>query len=248
MARTTKRSIKARSEIEYPDSDGKPIAETGIHVEVILGLLTMLRGYYRGNPDVAVLVNMFLYYVEGDPKRVVCPDVFVIRGVPANPHRHTYKVWEERKAPDLVIEATSEQTRDEDLKDKFELYRDVLRVQEYFLFDPDREYLEPSLQGYRLVGRHYVPVAAVAGRLPSKVLGLHLERDELDLRLYNPRTGRWLPTSQEIQQAFRENEADRRAIEADRRAIETDRRAIEAEIQRLRRELETLRKKKSKGS
>ena len=65
--------------------------------------------------------------------------------MPANRHRRTFKVWEECKCPDLVIEVTSRKTRTEDTEQKLELYRDVLKVREYFLFDPLEEYLEPSL-------------------------------------------------------------------------------------------------------
>ena len=84
---------------------------------------------------------MFLYYEEGDPRKVVCPDVFVTLNVPSNTKRRTFKVWEEGKGPDLVIEITSKKTRKEDLHKKFDLYRDVLGVREYFLFDPLEEYL-----------------------------------------------------------------------------------------------------------
>src|SRR5262245_32188391 len=97
----TSAAVKPRSEVEYPDSDGQPMGETGIHVEVLFRLHSMLRQYYRGNPNVAVLVNMFLYYVEGDPSKSVAPDLFVTLGVPSDPTRRTFKVWEERKAPDL---------------------------------------------------------------------------------------------------------------------------------------------------
>jgi Uma2 family endonuclease len=248
MAHQSRRAIIAPSEIEYPDSDGKPIAETGIHVEVILMTLASLRRHFAADPNVAVLANMFLYYVEGDPKQCVCPDLYVIRDVPKNTHRHTYKVWEEGKGPDLVIEATSKQTRDEDLRVKFRLYRDVLRVREYFLFDPAEEYLEPSLQGYRLAGRRYVPIKPVAGRLPSKVLGLHLERDDLDLRLCNPRAGGWIPTQEELAKQLEQSQAARRRAEAARRQAENAQFAAEAEVERLRREIESLRKKRSKGS
>ena len=37
----------------------------------------------------------------------------------------------------------------------------------------------------------------MAGRLPSKVLGLHLERDGTQLRLWDPATGERLPTPNE---------------------------------------------------
>lgn len=138
------------------------------------------------------------------------PDIFVVKGV-AKKFRDHYLIWEEGRSLDLVIELTSRSTRDEDLTDKFTLYRDVLKVQEYFLFDPREEYLTPSLQGYRLMKGQYVPIRKVKGRLPSKVLGLHLERDGWELRLFHPCTGERLRTPrEEIEKLRRENEQLRR--------------------------------------
>src|SRR5262245_46870281 len=62
------------------------------------------------------------------------------------------------KAPDLVIELTSESTSEEDLDEKFQLYQDVLKVGDYFLFDPLDEYLQPSLKGYHLKKGRYVAI------------------------------------------------------------------------------------------
>jgi Uma2 family endonuclease len=232
LTRATKQLIPARTEIEYPESDGKPLGESAVHVKVTtLGLLDVIQRFYRANPNVAVHSNMFVYYVKGDNKRNVCPDLFVALGVPCDIKRRIYKIWDEGKAPDLAIEVTSKKTRRADKGKKLELYRDILKVPEYFLFDPFEEYLKPSLQGYRLNAGLYTPIAAVANRLPSEVLGLHLERDGTDLRLYNPQTGLWEPTSEELNEGLARSEAARREDEA--------------EIQRLRREIDSLRKKQA---
>src|SRR5208283_5431620 len=113
------------------------------------------------------------------------------------PPRDYYLLWKESKAPEVVIEITSKTTRREDQNTKLALYRDVLRVPEYFQFDPTEDYLKPSLQGHRLVDGRYQPIAVAHGRLPSKILGLHLERDGTALRLYNPATALRLPTREE---------------------------------------------------
>ncbi len=233
--RTTKIPVPSVTEIEYPESDGMPLGETGVHVDVTtLGLLDVIRRHFKGNPNVAVQSNMFIYYVDGDPKRVVCPDLFVALNVPSRIERRTFKVWEEGRVPDTVIEVTSKKTRREDQKQKFGLYRDVLRVREYFLFDPFEEYLKPSLQGYRLAGDQYEPIVAVENRLRSEVLGLHLERDGVNLRLYNPLTGSWAPTSTDLENAlgiseahWRENEAAK--FEAQRAKFQAERAKFEAE-------------------
>ncbi len=88
------------------------------------------------------------------------------------------------------------------------LYRDVLRVPEYFLFDPYEEWLEPRLRGYRLRQGRYAAIRPVAGRLPSKILGLHLERHGQLLRFHDPATGKWLLTPPEVEAAMREIEVE----------------------------------------
>ena len=122
--------------------------------------------------------------------------MFVVKGV-AKHQRPNYLIWEESKGPDVVIELTSRTTREEDIEDKYELYQDTLRVPEYFLFDPLGEYLRSSLEGYRLRRGRYEAITPVKGRLPSKVLGLHLEGHGRDLRLYDPTAKQWLPTADE---------------------------------------------------
>lgn len=204
-------------ETTYPTSDGRPMAETDWHRDIMFALIKVLQSFFAADPNVYVSGNLLLYYVRGNKRRHVSPDVFVVKGVAKHP-RPYYLLWEEKKSPNLVIEATSSSTRSEDVKKKFRLYQNVLKVQEYFLFDPFEEYLQPSFQGYRLRKGKYTPISPVAGRLPSSVLGLQLERDGLDLRLFDPKTERRLLTPEE-------------------RITKT-----ESELGRLQRELEALRR------
>jgi Uma2 family endonuclease len=216
--------------VEYPTSDGKPMAETTVHRDAMMDLIRTLEDYYSGEPMVYVSGNMLMFYEEGNRRKHLAPDVFVTLGI-AKQLRHNYLVWEEGKGPDLVIELTSKSTRREDQEKKRDLYRDVLHVREYVLFDPLAEYLKPPLQGLRLVDGDYVPIELVDGRLPSVVTGLHLEAAGHSLRLYSPALGRWLPTA-----------AERIAEEA------TARRVAEAEVERLRREIEELRRSGGGGA
>jgi hypothetical protein len=106
-------------------------------------------------------------------------------------------VWKEGKGPDVAFEITSKSTGKEDTDFKMQLYQDVLKVKEYFLFDPYAEYLDPPLQGHRLRRGRYQEIQPVKGRLPSELLGLHLERAGRQLRLCDPMTDAWLPTAGE---------------------------------------------------
>jgi Uma2 family endonuclease len=63
------------------------------------------------------------------------PDFFAVLGVPKK-ERKSWVVWEEEKAPDVVIELLSESTANLDKIEKKQIYQDKLRVSEYFWYDP----------------------------------------------------------------------------------------------------------------
>ncbi len=215
----TKTQPRVRKVILYPGSDGRPMAETDWHRELMLTLIKVLEAWFALQPMVYVSGNLLVYYERGNRHRHLSPDVFVVLGAPKR-QRKNYLIWEEGRTLDFALEITSASTKEEDLDDKFGLYQDTLRVREYFLFDPLAEYLEPPLRGYRLRDNKYVPIRPLKGRLPSKVLGLHLERAGQDLRLWNPATSAWLPTPEErIHRAEVENERLRRELEQLRRRL-----------------------------
>lgn len=223
-------AIPLQREIEYPESDGQPMAETDVHRDEMVDLIRALRRRYQDEPDVYVTGNIFLYYQEGNPWAVVAPDVFLVKGAPKR-QRTIYKLWEEGRAPSLVIELTSEHTRDEDLSKKKSCYR-ILGVEEYFLHDPCGDYLEPPLQGWRLVGGLYQPIRPEPdGSLPSLTTGLLLRREGQGLRLVDAVTGKPLLWSQEVELAL--ERAEERAEQ------ETAlRRSLEEELNRLRLQME----------
>lgn len=239
-----KPNLDVEDGIEYPSSNGKPMGETSTHARVAMAsIYLVLYRYFLNNPKVAVHGNLFVYYVQGDPRRKVCPDAFVANGVDNDPDRRSYKVWKEGKGPDVIFEVTSRKTRKQDLTTKFELYQNILRVPEYFLFDPFEEYLDPSLQGHRLVGDRYEPIARVRGGIPSEVLGLELQRQGVLLRFYNPDTGRLLPGEQDIDRELERKNLAIREAEVALRESEVGRLRVEVEVERLRLEIETLRRR-----
>lgn len=231
--------VIAKPSIIYPESDGKPMGETGIHPKVIMSLIYMLDHYFRKDPQVYVAGNMFLYYEEGNPGSSFCPDVFFSRGI-GKEERRTYKLWEEGKPPDLIIEVTSKSSRFEDLK-KRAIYGE-LGVQEYYVFDPLNEYLSPPFRGFRLQEGGYVQMEPSAGRIQSEVTGLELTVKDRLLRFIDPSTGEFVPTYEETCEA--ESRA-RAALEQEgdaRRAAETKNEQLAAEVARLKEELKRLSK------
>jgi len=202
--------------IEYPSSDGQPMAETPVHRDAMIDAIRVLSRHFAGRPDVYVSGNMLMYYEEGNPRKSVAPDVFVVLGANRDKDRDTYLIWREPKAPDFVLEVTSKSTRRNDIVTKRTLY-EALGVGEYFLFDPRAEYLNPPLKGFALCGGRYAPVAATrlvdgARALHSETLGLSLRLRGRALRLHDPATGKDLLAPEEAEEA---EAATRRAIEAE---------------------------------
>ena len=234
------------------------MAETDAQGIPLMYAVAGLRDFFRRRPDVYVSGNLLIYYQEGNFDASVAPGVFVVFGVPSY-IRPTYKIWEEGKSPDFVMEITSRHTRHKDQGAKRELY-ESLGVREYWQYDPTGDYLEPRLRGMRLVGGEYEELAGTRlgdGTLAmySAVLGLEVRIEEGGLRFHDPETGESISTftehrrgrqqerlarqqaEQAQQQAERERQQERQArqqAELDRQQAEAARHAAEAQVAELR--------------
>ncbi len=230
-----KKIIGAAPTLVYPESDGEPMAESGRHVRTLLDMIDAIDRYFQDTPDIHVCGNMFIYYEEGNPRKVISPDVFMVRGVSKKDLR-TYKTWEQQPYLDFVLELASPSTYAKDFNEKKAIYEQILRVKEYCIYDPYHE-IDPSFIGFRLIGDTYQEITFVEGRLPCETLGLELgERDGV-LRLYDPGTETWFgPGREHI------DEAETRASEEARARQEAESRAqhAEAELAELRAALERL--------
>jgi len=236
------------SEIEYPSSDGEPMAESDATRRVMIELLTAAKYHFQRRDDVYVSGDLFVYFEEGNPSAVIAPDFFVVRGVPSG-DRQTYKLWEEGKAPELAIEVTSPKSHIRDLGDKRAIY-ERLGVLEYYVFDPEGVGFSPPFRGFSLRDGNLVPIAPDErsdGELvfSSEVLGLELHGLGKHLRLIDPQTGEVLPAPDDLVQKMEEvtahvDAATIRANAQEERANAEQARAdaAEAELARLREELE----------
>ena len=229
----------------YPESDGKPMAETDLHIEAIFRMRSIFRGYYADTPDVYISGNLMMYYEDTRPPKAVSPDLLISFGVGKKPRR-TYKIWEEGKPPDFVVEFSSKGTFQNDLNNKMELYA-RLGISEYFLCDVDRRYLPAPLMGFRLVAGEYVEIAPNAdGGIFSETLGLDFHVLADGFGIYDPVTQEWLQTPEEA--ANSRAERDRERAERDRERAERDRERAEhaeTELARLREELARLKESSS---
>ncbi len=212
--------------VDYPSSDGKPVAESDYQLTPIAYAREALRDYFRDRRDVYVAANLLLYYEQGNREAVVAPDVFVVMGAP-NHDRHSYLLWQEPKGPDFVLEVTSRSTRREDQGRKRMRYR-ALAVQEYWQYDPTGDYLQPRLQGLRLASGDYAPMPATdAGNgirsMHSMVLGLELRTSERGLRFRDPVTGEELLSLAENREGRERAEREREQAVRQRLRAEQER-------------------------
>jgi Uma2 family endonuclease len=210
-------------DLRYPDTDGRPMAESDFQREPLSYAVTALRRHFRDQEQVYVSGNLLIYYEQGNPKACVAPDVFVVCGAPRH-DRRTYKLWEEPKAPDFVLEITSRSTVSEDQGVKRGLYA-FLGVEEYWQYDPTGDYLVPPLKGLRLVDGNYWPIPVRTGDGdaligPSQVLGLELRLGNGALHFHDPAGGRTLLTYAELAQARETAEYGREIAEQALQAAE----------------------------
>jgi Uma2 family endonuclease len=240
---------RRRRVVDYPEGDGKPMAESDAHISQLINAREIIKHWLREAAMAYVGANMLLYYQEGNPKKRVAPDVYVVWGV-GKKYRRSYKLWEEKQAPQVVFEFTSRKTQEEDLGTKRLIYSRI-GVEEYYLFDPYGHYLNPPLRGYQLVGEEYVlrttetllPPAfngketkqgwrLVSERLKLDLWAFSTGRSDMpyELRFYDPAEGKWL--------------VDPAQAMVEREAFAKQAREAQAELARLKAELEKLRDKK----
>ena len=217
--------------IEYPSSDGEPMAESKWQYVPLTDTVSALENHFINRPDVFIGGDMLVYYRMNDNETRVAPDVFAVFGVTGKHYRDNWIVWREGKAPDFVMEIASPSTWRRDVAAKRDIYAEM-GVPEYWRYDPTGELYDPPLAAERLVDGQYHPILLETDgdgilRGHSAVLGLDIcVKPDLELRLYNPESGQWLRTHAESEEALHAETAARQAAEE--------------EVKRLREQLRNL--------
>ena len=208
------------AEVEYPE--GHWTAQSVAHGDAVRQATAGLHHHFRDRQDVLVAMELVVYYQRGNSKVWLQPDVQVVFGVSRGGSRSSFKVWEEGKAPDFVLEVASPSTAEKDARHKAREYARI-GVREYWRLDPEGSLMETCLEGYVARGGEYDPVQPVVGTdrgrpLRSRVLGLDLRCQRQDratvLVFRDPRTG------EEFDGALEEAERRRRIAERDLRAAQ----------------------------
>ena len=124
-----------RSEIVYPDSDGKPMADNTLQFRWIVTIKEGLEWVYRDRPDVFVAGDLFWYPVQGRPEICQAPDALVAFGRPKGDEAHTSSGTKAGIAPRSFSRSSHPTTGSRDGAKARVLRR--YGVEEYYIYDPD---------------------------------------------------------------------------------------------------------------
>ena len=224
--RATRKPVSTPSEIVYPDSDGKPMADNTRQFDMIVMIQGGLAALFAERPDVFVAGDLLWYPVQGSNTIRAAPDAMVVFGRPPG-YRGSYKQWEEGGlAPQVVFEVLSPGNTRTEMARKRQFY-ERYGVEEYYEYDPDRG----QLRGWLRRAERLEAIPEMTGWLSPR-LGIRFALEGTDLALYR-QDGRRFETFVELDQCF---EAERQRAEAERQRAEAERQRAEAERQRGREE------------
>ena len=213
-------------DVEYPE--GQWVAQSLWHGDAVRQATAALDHHFRERQDTLVAMEVRVYYVRGNDKVWLQPDVQVVFGVKRG-NRSSYKIWEEGKAPDFVLEVASPSTAENDARHKAREYARI-GVREYWRLDPTGSLMSSPLEGYVVCAGSYDEVEPVAGGqwLRSEVLGLELRSESPEgatvLVFRDPETGEAFDGSLAAVEQRRRAAEDRASAQAKRANAEAKRR------------------------
>lgn len=192
-----------KPEIEYPDSDGQPMADNTVQFRWIVTLKSNLDLVFIDNPQVFVAGDLLWYPVEGHPEIRQAPDVLVAFGRPRG-ERGSYRQWEEGGiAPQVVFEILSPGNRPREMIRKFTFFEQY-GVEEYYLYDPHLA----DLTGYLRNGPRLEEIPEMIGWVSPR-LGCRFNLVNSELEMTGPKGKKFLTfveLGQRAEQAEKERE------------------------------------------
>ena len=236
--------------IEYPSSDGKPMADNTQQARWIISLYNNLQSLFAAQ-NVFVAADLLWYPVQGQPAICQAPDVMVAFGRPPG-ERSSYKQWEEGGVvPQVVFEVISPGNTNMEMMRKVAFYHQY-GVEELIVIDPGKKEDDP--ESFLPYLRDIERMVAGQGEVvdwTSPRLGIRFRQEEGEVKVFYPdgspfRSFVEIKAEWEAERA-RAEEATHQAEEATRKAEEATQQAAaekqradaaEAELARLRKLLE----------
>lgn len=204
------------SDVIYPDSDGLPMSDNTKQYLWIVLIKEGLEWLFTNDPNVFVAGDLLWYPVEGNNKIRTGPDVLVAFGRPKR-HRGSYQQWKEDNIiPQVVFEVRSPGNRQTEMDEKLVFY-DRYGVEEYYLYDPDKN----DLSGWLRSGERLQVINPISGWVSPK-LGVRFELSD-ELEIYRPdgqRFTTYVEMAQRAEQAQSQLEQERQRAEQERQRAE----------------------------
>lgn len=225
------------TEIIYPDSNGKPIADNTLQWEWMVAIKSNLEALFKDRPDVFVAGDLLWYPVEGSPKIRVAPDAMVAFGRPKG-YRGSYKQWQEAGiAPQVAFEILSPGNTKQEMREKRFFY-ETHGVEEYYQYDPDDNDLKLWIRSTdKRTGNptdELVRVETVQGFISPR-LGVRFELTDDTLHLFHP-DGRPFETYLELIERLdletHRADAERERADAERERADTETQRADVQSQR----------------
>jgi Uma2 family endonuclease len=189
-------------EVIYPDSDGRLMADNTKQFRWIVTIKENLEWLFANDPNVFVAGDLLWYPVEEDNKTRVAPDILVVFGRPKG-DRGSYKQWEEEGiAPQVVFEILSPGNTRSEMNRKL-LFYDRFGVEEYYLYDPERN----DLSGWLRTEGFLDIIDSIDGWISPR-LNIRFELSAIELQIYRPDNTVFLTYTENAQRA---EQAEQRA-------------------------------------
>ncbi|MDJ0659469.1 MAG: Uma2 family endonuclease [Crocosphaera sp.] len=183
------------SNIIYPDSDGKPMADNTLQFRWITIIKANLDWLFSQDNNVFVAGDLLWYPLEGNNKKRLAPDVMVVFGRPKG-ERGSYQQWKEDNiAPQVVFEILSPGNTQTEMSRKL-LFYDRYGVEEYYIYDPHKNEVSGLLRS-----EEGLEIIDNMDGWESPRLRIRFEITEPELKLYYPDGNPFTSYTQEKQRA-----------------------------------------------
>ncbi|MEW6498420.1 MAG: Uma2 family endonuclease, partial [Cyanobacteriota bacterium] len=167
-----------QTEVIYPESDGQPMADNTKQFRWIVVIKQNLDWLYADDSNVFLAGDLLWYPVKGRNTIVNAPDVMVVFGRPQG-DRDSYKQWEEEGiAPQVVFEIRSPSNSQIEM-DKKLLFYDRYGVEEYYIYNPDKN----VLNGWLRTEEGLDAIEQMNGWVSPR-LGIRFDLSEEELQIY----------------------------------------------------------------
>ena len=231
MTFITQQGLNPETEIHYPESDGKPMADNTKQFKLIVMIKENLEIWFAAMAHVFIAGDLLWYPIEGDNSTCLAPDAMVVFGA-GKGDRGSYQQWKEDNiAPQVTFEILSPSNFAPEMEEKRKFY-ETHGVEEYYSFDPDRL----RLKGWLRTDDRLMAIPDMNGWISPR-LQIRFAQMNGELEIYRP-DGRKFLTSIELDQLAQQQalRAEQQRLIASEHQQRADREQVRAEEQQQRAE------------